>query len=172
MRVLVYGFGPYDGFARNITERLLKHVRDEAGVYKKVFKVRFDAAMFQHTLNRVRPDCIIGLGQHPRARKLRIERKARNLQRDRGGPVRPIRRGGPPVRFATLALPRTAETATTYDAGSYVCNFSMYLMAEYCERTGARFGFVHVPKDYDLRRLEVYLRSAIRAARSQNRQRN
>ncbi len=148
--VLVYAFGPYQSFDTNVTQRTLEAMRAPKGVVLHVFDVKFRRAMFERVFERVRPAAIIGLGQHPRARKLRLERRAHS----RGNRSR--------ARFVTLDLPRTRDTAVTYDAGDYVCNFSMWVGTDWCARHGARYAFVHVPKDYAPERLEAYLRKAIK----------
>lgn len=152
--VLVYAFGPYQSFDTNVTERTLRAMKAPKGVVLHVFDVRFNTTMFERVFERVRPAAIIGLGQHPRARKLRLERRAH----PRGNPSR--------ARFVTLDLPRTRDTTVTRDAGDYVCNFSMWVGTGWGARHGARYAFVHVPKDYAPGRLEAYLRKAIRLLRT------
>lgn len=162
-RILVYGFGPYQSFRDNVTERTIRALPPRLRVQRRVFDVRFDRRMFERALERARPDVVIGLGQHPRARKLRLERRAHA----RGDPAR--------ARFVSLALPRTARTTVTYDAGDYVCNYSMWVVQGWCAKRGARFGFIHVPKDYPPARLAAYLERSLRfrgtggAARSSRR---
>ena len=148
--VLLYGFGPYGPFPDNVTERTLRALRPPPGVALRVFAVRADQRLFESALTRLRPAVVIGLGQHPRARKLRLERRAH-------APGDPSR-----ARFATLTLPRARDTTVTYDAGDYVCNFSMWVAAGWCARHGARFAFVHVPRRFAPRRLEAYLRRCLR----------
>lgn len=152
-RALIYGFGPYQSFRDNVTERTLRSMKAPPGVALHVFDVKFDAAMFERVFDRVRPGVVVGLGQHPRARKLRLERRAHA----RGDPHR--------ARFVTLDLPRTRDTTVTYDAGDYVCNYSMWVATGWCARHGARYAFVHVPRDFPPARLESYLRAAIRPGR-------
>jgi pyrrolidone-carboxylate peptidase len=161
MRILIYGFKPYASYKTNITSDIVKSVIDHDVITKKIFDVKFDAEMFNQTLLQVKPDVIIGLGQHPRARKLRIERKAKNLQRKEDGSFEPIDKDGPSARFANLTLLATELTTTTYDAGTYVCNYSMYLMGKYSDKSGARFGFVHVPKDSKISAVNRYLAQVI-----------
>ena len=74
-RILIYGFGPYQQYTTNITEALLRDIRLPRNVFTEVFDVRFSRRMFENTFETVQPDVILGLGQHPRARKLRIERR-------------------------------------------------------------------------------------------------
>jgi pyrrolidone-carboxylate peptidase len=152
--VYIYGFGPYMSFRDNVTERTVRALPRIAGVQRRVFEVKFDRAMFERALARARPDIVIGLGQHPRARKLRLEQRSHP-------------RGNPRVaRFVSLRLPRTADTTVTYDAGDYVCNFSMWVAGAWCARSGARFAFIHVPRDYAPARLVRYLRLCLRKCRT------
>jgi len=148
-RILVYGFGPYQQYTSNITEVILRNMKLPRNVFKEVFKVCFSRRMFENTFETVRPDVIFGLGQHPRARKLRIERRAH-------------KRGCFTAnRFLTLSLPQTSETTVAYDAGDYVCNYSMWVSTAWCLQNDARCGFLHVPKDYSMKRLEKYVRCVI-----------
>ena len=148
-RILIYGFGPYQQYTSNITEALLCDMRLPRNVFKKVFEVRFSRCMFENTFEMVQPDVILGLGQHPRARKLRIERRTHK----RDHPAQ--------ARFVNLSLPRTSETTVTYDAGNYVCNYSMWVSMAWCLQNDARCGFLHIPKDYSMKRLEKYVRCVI-----------
>lgn len=150
---LVYGFGPYQSYTSNVTERTLRQARFGPGVHRHVFDVKFDRAMFERVLERVRPGVVIGTGQHPRARKLRLERVAREPG------------GGKGRRRVSLALPQTAGTTTTYDAGDYVCNFSMWVVQAWCAKRGARFAFIHVPAGFAPRALEAYLARCLRTPR-------
>ena len=161
MRILIYGFKPYGSYTENISEKLLARLSRREGLVKHVFDVRFDAAMFNTVLARVKPEYVLGLGQHPRAHKLRIERRARNQRIKPDRSLIPISRTGPSSVFASLSLPSSAQTTLTYNAGTYVCNYSMYMTARYCRRTGARFGFIHIPKDHDLKKLSAYLQTVL-----------
>ena len=148
-RILIYGFGPYQQYTSNITEALLCDTRLPRNVFKEVFEVRFSRRMFENTFETVRPDVILGLGQHPRARKLRIER--RTHKRDHSAQA----------RLVNLSLPHTSETTVAYDAGNYVCNYSMWVSTTWCLQNDTRFGFLHIPKDYSMKRLEKYVRCVI-----------
>ena len=148
-RILIYGFGPYQQYTSNITEALLCDTRLPRNVFKEVFEVRFSRRMFENKFETVRPDVILGLGQHPRARRLRIER--RTHKRDHSAQA----------RFVNLSLPHTSETTVAYDAGNYVCNYSMWVSTAWCLQNDTRFGFLHIPKDYSMKRLEKYVRCVI-----------
>lgn len=160
-KTLIYGFGPYDNFADNITESVILSLKHRHNLVTKVFDVRFSRAMFSRTLKEHTPEIIIGLGQHPRARKLRLERKAINLFGKRGEKPKLISKTCPPALFSNLRLPSTPNTTIAYNAGTYVCNFSMHICLEYSLKTGAKFGFIHVPKDYSVPRIINYLTKTI-----------
>jgi len=50
-----------------------------------------------------------------------------------------------PIKFVNLKLPKSPESTITYDAGDYVCNFSMYVSCEYCEQHNVKYAFLHIP---------------------------
>ena len=112
-RILVYGFGPYKQYRTNITETTLRNIRLPKNTTVHIFDVRFARQMFIDVFDQIQPTIIIGLGQHPRARKLRIERKTF----PRGDPKKSL--------TTTLKLPNTSDTTIAYNPGDYVCNFSM-----------------------------------------------
>lgn len=164
-RILVYGFRPYLGFRENVTEKIVTSLAPAPGLVARVFDVLFDRGMLREALLEARPRWVLGLGQHPRARKLRIERRAVNsMSAGPGDPPQPITPHGPPIRRATWRLEADEGSTVTYDAGRFVCNFSMYIVGEVCEELGARFAFVHVPARIDpgggLRHVEAYIRAA------------
>jgi len=117
-----------------------------------IFETRFNRKMFEQALEKYNPKVIIGLGQDGRARKIRIERKAINWRKGLLTPGRNISKQGPNYRYVSLKVASTSDSTVTYDAGDYVCNYSMYLMAEYGERTKARFAFFHIPVNADIKK--------------------
>ena len=147
-RILVYGFGPYKQYRTNITEMTLRNIRLPKNTIVHIFDVRFARQMFIDVFDQIQPTIIIGLGQHPRARKLRIERKTF----PRGDPKKSL--------TTTLKLPNTSDTTIAYNPGDYVCNFSMWHTRAWCQKHNARSGFLHIPKNYSQDRLKRYLRYA------------
>jgi pyrrolidone-carboxylate peptidase len=164
VKTLVYGFGPYEEFDANISESIVRALAPGPGVVIEVFDVRFDRDMFVSVLGRHAPDVVIGLGQCRRGRKLRIEGRAQNLWGRRGEPLRRVSESGPGHLFANLRLPFDARTRASRDAGTYVCNFSMYVCLEYCATRGSRYGFIHVPRGYDPGAAADYVGEAIHHA--------
>jgi pyrrolidone-carboxylate peptidase len=149
MKLLLYGFGPYDNHESNISAELVESLRLPSNVQREVFEVRFDRGMFVEAVDSHDPDLILGLGQSARSRRIRIERKALNRMGERGEAKRSISRRGPEHLFMTLGIPHDGRARLSYDAGTYVCNFSMYVLAEHCMQRGKQIGFIHLPKCCD-----------------------
>jgi len=157
MRMMVYGFGPYRDFEKNITQHIVRKLPRSANLQKIVFPVRFDKKQFTGAVKKHRPDFVLGLGQSSRGRLLRIERRAVNKRREqKKEKARSILRGGPRWLPTTLRLGKLAlgkQTKISHNAGDYVCNFSMYVMLDYLQRHRSEtgFGFIHVPYRYNLK---------------------
>lgn len=107
----------------------------------------------------VRPDAVLHVGLHGRARIPHVEMRGKNhrspLAPDVAGmlPRHPaIERGGPPIRIASLpAVPivaairaRGGRARASHDAGAYLCNFATYVSLGLAPK-GALAGFLHVP---------------------------
>ena len=161
-RILLYAFGPYDSHETNVSGELVKGMRLPRSVQRRVFDVRFDRAMFIDAIEKHDPEIIIGLGQSARSRKIRIERKAVNRMGERGARKKPISRHGPDHLFMSLRIPHADRARLSYDAGTYVCNFSMYVIAEVCHDSGRHCGFVHLPKRLQLSEAEAFVSMLLR----------
>ena len=163
-RILVYGFGVYRGFDDNVTEKIIRRLPRRNGLKKIVFPVRFHQGQFVQAVKAHNPDIILGLGQCAKGKKLRIESRAVNKRRDdKHKRVKPIVRGGPPRIRTTLRLKVGPAARYSRNAGDYVCNYSMYVTLDYLKRRRlpARYAFVHVPHNYDLRKVLRILVKAI-----------
>lgn len=174
MRLLVYGFGPYKQFKDNITSRIVKKLHASRSLKKIVFPVKFDKKQFTGAVKKHRPDVVLGLGQCSKGSRLRIERRAVNRRRnDKKDQARPILNGAPKLLSATLCLDRLGfgkQAKVSYNAGDYVCNFSMYVILDYLRRHSPKacFGFIHIPHDYDPKRAAKFVEKILngRDARS------
>ncbi len=94
---------------------------------------------------------VLSLGQHPRAHKIRIERRAVNLRQERKNEKpQKIEANGPRYRFVNLKLRPDRAARVTYNAGTYVCNFSMYIFSRAAMKRGFLFAFLHIPKNYNI----------------------
>ena len=165
MRVLIYGFGPYRQFQENITARIVKSLAPRAGLKKKVFPVRFRRSQFTDALKRHKPDVVFGMGQCER-KSIEIESRAANRKRSsKTAPARLISKRGRRWLPTTLAIKIGCSTRISRSAGDYVCNYSMYVISDYLLRRmpATRFGFVHIPFNYDLAKAEKVIDQMIRA---------
>jgi len=167
VKILIYGFGPYRTFSDNITEKIIRALPKHKNVSVHVFDVTFDREMFLKIFKRIQPDIIIGMGQHPKARKIRIERKARNEWSEKKSKGKRIDRSHPEHLYSTLsiAIPRShlKEVTVTYDAGNYVCNFSMFTALTAPEEVRVPYTFLHIPKDYPVHKGVGFLTQLIRS---------
>ena len=166
MNTLVYGFGPFANYTHNITADIVLEVNRQKLAATFVFETRFSKQMFDLALQRHQPQLVIGLGQDSRARKIRIERRAHNWRKSPGGTGRPITKGGKKYLYVPLKVKTRPGTTITYDAGDYVCNYSMYLMCEYCRTTNNKFAFLHLPLSVNIARAVSLIGEIIQSARS------
>lgn len=151
MKVLLYGFKPYLKWNENITSKIIDGIEDRKGLKKRVFDVEFAREQFIDEIKKFEPDIVIGMGQHPRARKIRIERRTVNLKSSsKEERPTPISKSGPPHFHTSLKLKKGAGSTVTYDAGKYVCNYSMYVISEYLVERNSGFAFLHVPMNLDV----------------------
>jgi len=152
MKVLLYGFKPYMKWNENITMKIMDRIGDRKDLKKRVFDVEFAKEQFIDEIKEFEPEIVIGMGQHPRARKIRIERKTVNLKRN-SKEDRPelISEHGPPYFHTSLKLKKVPGSTITYDAGKYVCNYSMYVISEYLTGKKTEFAFLHVPMNLNVR---------------------
>lgn len=165
MRLLIYGFGPYKRFKDNITEKILRRLPAGSGVKKVVFPVRFQKRQFIEALKKHKPEVILGLGQSSRSKRIKIERRAVNRRRENGDDrARPIRAGGRKWLATSLRLNGGRQARISRDADDYVCNYSMYIILDYLKRRAlpARFGFIHMPHNYNLRSARRYVLNLVR----------
>lgn len=162
-KILVYGFGPYDGYKKNITEEVIRKLRKRKDLVKVVFPVKFEKKMFLDKIRKSKPDVILGLGQCRAGSKIRIERKAVNKKKvSKKGKTTPIYKNKPARMLATLKIKRDKDSRISYDAGKHVCNFSMYVILNYCREKDIRCAFLHIPYDYDVRKAVKFITNKIK----------
>lgn len=162
MKILIYGFKPYGRWRENITERVVGKVRGRKGLKKAVFPVRFERGIFLKEIKKCKPDIILGLGQCPRGKKLRIERRAANLKRSsKKEKPKIISKGRPKYQFVNLRLEKSKISWVSYNAGKYVCNFSMYIISDFSKDKNIKFAFIHIPKDYDVNKAVEFIETEI-----------
>jgi pyroglutamyl-peptidase len=152
MRMLIYGFGPYRHYQKNVTEKIVRKLPRRRWLKKLIFPVRFHRSRFIRAVKEHRPDVILGLGQCSTGRRLRVETRAVNKRREyKGEKPRPIVSAGARKLLTNLELKLGRQARSSADAGEYVCNYSMYVVLHFLKRRRlpARFGFIHVPHDYE-----------------------
>lgn len=150
--LLIYGFEPFRHYKTNITQRLIQALPPLAGVATQVLPVVFDEHVFSQCFEAHQPDFILGLGQYPRGQRIRIERKFYNQKKDRAHNLdQPIVQADWESDCVNWKIPTQHGTSrVTYDAGRYVCNFSMAMGMAYAQQTGTQYGFLHIPLDFEL----------------------
>ena len=170
MRVLIYGFGPYRHFNVNVSEKILRLLPKHRWLKRIVFPVRFKKHQFLRAVRNACPDIVLGLGQCSGGKRLRVESMAVNQRRNASSDKpRAILVGGPPALTTSLKFNLGSKARPSRDAGTYVCNYSMYVILEMIKRNRLpiRFGFVHIPYDYDARKACWALQKAITRVRLQ-----
>lgn len=158
--VLIAGFEPFGGRARNRSLEIVRRLEGSQGVDTAVLPVDFntlEAALVQ--LAERRPDALLLLGESPR-QGIAIEQVALNvIDTDR-----PDNAGHAPQARAVDALGPLALQATwnahavvnqlkaagiaaeaSFHAGTYACNAALYLALRLFP-PGTPIGFMHVPQ--------------------------
>ena len=144
-KTLIYGFGPYGQYKHNVTMDVLNQLSEYKNLATHLFETRFSRSMFKTVFRQHQGNMIIGLGQDSRARKIRIERRSRNWRKPLSGQGRVICDHGPKIRYVSLKMPANQHATIAYDAGDYVCNYSMYLMSGFCQPVQMKYAFLHLP---------------------------
>jgi len=163
-RILIYGFGPYRHFQKNVTETIVRRFPQLPRLRRIVFPVKFQKAQFIKAVNEHKPDVILGLGQCSRGSLLRIETGAYNRRRStKQEKPRPIAGGGARKLPTNLPLDLGRQARASYRPGDYVCNYSMYIIMEFLRRRRwqSRLGFVHIPHKADPEKVTKLLTKAL-----------
>ncbi|BAA29685.1 206aa long hypothetical pyrrolidone-carboxylate peptidase [Pyrococcus horikoshii OT3] len=165
MKILLTGFEPFGGDDKNptmdIVEALSERIPEVVG---EILPVSFKRAREKllKVLDDVRPDITINLGLAPGRTHISVERVAVNMidaripDNDGEQPKdEPIVEGGPAAYFATIPTREIVEemkkngipAVLSYTAGTYLCNFAMYLTLHTSATKGYPkiAGFIHVP---------------------------
>jgi len=153
MKILVYGFKGKE----NISEKIIKKIKDR-NLKKVIFDTKFNKKDIINKIKKFNPDVIIGLGQHPKSKKIRIERRAINLkQKNKKETPKKISKKGPKYLPINLKLKKDKNSVISYDAGKYVCNYSMYIISSSFK--DKKFAFIHMPEDISLNLAVKYVES-------------
>lgn len=162
MRILLYGFTNFGRYRTNVSEQVVKMIRRRPGLSKRVFKAEFEPAKFVAVAAKLKPDMVIGMGQCPKGDKLISETVAHNRY-CRGRACSPIVLGGPKALKLSCRLPKDAAVVQGRDAGTFVCNYAMYLFEDWARRNGSCSAFLHIPRGYPVDQAVRHVESALDA---------
>jgi pyroglutamyl-peptidase len=172
MNILLTGFGPFPGAPFNPTKRLVEKLARSrllaltgARQTPHVFVTSYASVdrELPALLARTKPDVWVMFGLATRARRVRVETRARNLisrvfpdasgHTPRSGTIAPGAAASLPLRAPKQRLVIAARAtgmnaALSQDAGRYLCNYLCWRATEAAARpNGPRVAaFVHVPK--------------------------
>lgn len=162
MEVLLYGFKPYKEWKTNISEKIVRKIKRK-NLKKIVFDVKPNKKQFIAAINKAKPDIIIGLAQSPRAKKIKIERKALNAYaRTKKQKPRRILKAAKKTLPVNLKIKKDKNSRISYDAGTYVCNYSMYVILKHIKNKNIKFAFFHIPMDYNLNKALKFVNKVLR----------
>ncbi|OGD62483.1 hypothetical protein A2160_00170 [Candidatus Beckwithbacteria bacterium RBG_13_42_9] len=161
-KILIYGFDPYQGFKENISAEIVRKIPGRNNLTKVIFPVKFNAHIFRQKIKEIDPNIIIGLGQRPRSRKIRIERKAQNLFGVKAEKPKIILKNHPKYLILNLKLNADKNSYISYKTGRYVCNFSMYVISHFCQNKNIKFSFLHIPQKYHLAKAVKFIEEKIK----------
>lgn len=155
-KIWVYGFEPFLHYAENITQKVVLNLQKEntlSHVRFDILPVRFEPEIFSKPIEVFKPDLVLGMGQYPRGKKIRIERKAYNWQQDKrqnSDLAQAIIEGASTTLSPNWSIRPTPISWRSYNAGRYVCNYSMYQLTHLAQSHHFNYAFIHIPKDFNL----------------------
>ncbi|WP_456789039.1 pyroglutamyl-peptidase I [Cellulomonas sp. P5_C5] len=167
-RVLLTGFGPFDGQAVNASSLAVQEVASRwtgpAELVVRELPVSFRGARHQLrvAIAELEPDLVVCVGEAGGRAAVGVERVAVNVidaripDVDGSAPVDvPVIAGAPAAFFSTLPVKACAAAVrdagvpveVSNTAGLYVCNATFYALQHLlAARPEVRSGFVHVPR--------------------------
>lgn len=160
-RILIYAFRPFGGNNINISEEVLKNVKQRKGLKKVYLKTRFEEKIFLDLIGKYKPEMIIGLGQYPRGKRIRIEKRAMNLFGSKNRDDKKILEDGREYLDVNLEIKNDERSFFSFDAGEFVCNYSMYILLNECLKINIKFGFLHIPRMMDKKVAINFIESSI-----------
>ncbi|WP_345831163.1 pyroglutamyl-peptidase I [Erwinia sp. HDF1-3R] len=166
--VLITAFEPFDGERVNPSWEAVRHLHERmicgAHVVAKQLPCVFNESLrvLNETLDALKPDLVIAVGQAGGRTDISVERVAININDARipdNAGNQPIDEAtvedGPAAYFSTLPIKAIVEgireagipATVSQTAGTYVCNHVMYglLHALAKQKDPVRGGFIHIP---------------------------
>ncbi|MEM3191287.1 MAG: pyrrolidone-carboxylate peptidase [Candidatus Parvarchaeota archaeon] len=170
-RVLITGFEPFLDFKTNptqiIVERLDKTKIKGGTIIGKVLPVDYSKMENEllEIIEEISPNLIIGTGLAPGRSKLSLEKIAVNYkfstEPDNNGKIESgskIDQEMPDGMFSLIDVEGLANilnklnipTEVSMTAGTYLCNYAMFVIIREAKKMKIKGGFVHVPADTSL----------------------
>ncbi|CCP06569.1 pyroglutamyl-peptidase I [Erwinia amylovora] len=165
-KVLITAFEPFDGERINpsweAVSQLHNRLISNAEIVAKQLPCSFGSSLevLYATIEAVKPELVIAVGQAGGRADISIERVAINIDDaripDNAGaqPIdEPVVVGGPAALFATLPIKALVAgireagipASVSQTAGTFVCNHVMYGLLYLLRRRKTRGGFIHIP---------------------------
>ncbi len=160
-KILVYGFANWGTVKVNISQQIVEGIADFPKLQKRILRVRFDEQLFLDMVNEQQYDYVLGVGRYPRGSKIRIEQLGFNRKKI-GKQCGFISTGGVDNYPVTWHIQPLEGMETTNDPGSFVCNFSMYVLGRWASQHAVKYAFLHVPKEFAVKRVIVMIDEILR----------
>ena len=168
-KLLITGFQPFDGESVNPALEVAKGLQGKTingyeVIAREIPVVRFEALKaVQATIEELRPDAVITIGQAGGRPDITVERVGINIDDFRipdnkgNQPIdEPVVAGGPVAYWATLPIKKMVANvkaqgipaSVSNSAGTYVCNHLLYGLLHYLTtqgKTAIPAGFIHIP---------------------------
>lgn len=166
VKILITGFEPFGGDDENPTRLIARSINGRvingAELVGLVLPVSYSQAkaMLLDALRNERPDVYIGMGLAPGSPIINVEKFALNIANGKDNDEyyaddEAIIKDGPPAYISTLPVKPIVSklrdvgipARESYHAGTYLCNYVMYLGLHYSSTLGVptMSGFIHFP---------------------------
>lgn len=162
MKTLVTGFGPFDVFSFNPSEKIAEHLSKRNNVDHRILPVEYgssSADLLKH-LEEFDPDVVLSFGLNGTIGHIAVEEIAVNLRAsevaDNSGKIKDdemISNDGPLALRSLLPVGKIVDVLRnssiparrSYSAGVYICNEVFYTSLEWAVENRRLAGFIHVP---------------------------
>jgi len=164
MKILIYAFRPFKKYKKNISEEVVKNLVNKRKFIKVILPIVYKKKYILNKIKKHQPDIIIGFGQSA-GKLIGIEKRAKNVfEMERPKGKRVIDPTGPKLYFTNLNLKKIPGVRISYNAGDYLCNLTMYVILDFIKKENlkTRFAFIHIPKNYNLKKATKVSQELIR----------
>ncbi len=163
-QLLLTGFGPFRNYSSNPSEVICRGLNNSIinnfHIHSQILDVNFKNS-YEKLLQRsksIEPDIIISLGLSYDSNLIKLEKIAKNLMKNHNqDSVNKIDEHAPDAYFSKLPLKnihqflnlRGINSEISNSAGDYVCNYIMFKMLNYLQKSKIHtpYGFIHIPAD-------------------------